>query len=592
MGKKLTKKNLVLDGVAVSPGIAIGLAFLLHHDELQVEEEEILPDQVASEVEKFKRAIQQTKEELRSIRRRVSRDMGEEQARIFDVQLLMLDDVMAFDETISAIQDRKRNAEFLFWENLNTAIEAIEASDHAFFRERAADIKDLGRRVLHNLLGIKHLTISGIRSEVVVVSPDLSPTDTIMMHRKNILGFATDMGGRTSHAAIMARSLEIPSVVGLRDATSRVEHGETIILDGNKGTLVIAPDEKLLEHYRAEQRKYLQWSSDLAALRDLPAHTLDHQAIQLHANIEFPDETDSALSHGATGIGLYRTEFLYLSRTDLPGEEEQFKAYKSVAEKMIPNPVTIRTFDLGGDKFSMYLKGYTEANPFLGQRAIRLCLQHPDIFKVQLAAILRASAAGNMKIIFPMISGIEQLRQAKEILGSVQEDLRARGVPIDPDIPVGVMIEIPSAVLVADSLAREVDFFSIGTNDLIQYTLAVDRGNEQVAELFDAFHPAVLKLIKQVVEAGQRAQIPVAICGEMCAEPMATVLLLGLGFDEFSMSSVSIPQIKKIIRSVNMEEARAVALHAIELETGRQIKAYLKEQIGNLHPDFLTADMT
>lgn len=587
----MAEKNLVLKGVPVSPGIAIGSAFLLHRDELQVEEEEIAGEQVASEVEKFKRAIQQTKEELFGIRRRVARNLGEEQGRIFDVQLLMLDDVMTIDQTITAIQERRRNAEFIFWENLQKAISTIESSDQVFFRERASDIRDLGRRVLHNLLGIKQLTVAGIQSEVVVVSQDLSPTDTAQMHRRNILGFATDMGARTSHAAIMARSLEIPGVVGLKDATLQVKHGETIILDGTKGTMVVAPDKRVLEHYRGEQQKYLQWSSSMAALKDLPAKTLDGYSIQLAANIEFPDEADSALDHGATGIGLYRTEFLYLSRADLPTEEEQYEAYSAIAERMLPDAVTIRTFDLGGDKFSMYLKGQPEANPFLGRRAIRVCLDCPDIFKVQLAAILRASANGNLKILFPMISGVEQLRQAKEIVSQVQEELKARGFSYDAKIPVGVMIEVPSAVMVADSLAREADFFSIGTNDLIQYTLAVDRGNEQVAELFDPFHPGVLKLIQQVVQAGHRASIPVAICGELCAEPLAAMLLLGLGLDEFSMSSISIPQIKKVIRSVTMDEARAVAAHVLEMETSQQIKTYLMEQSRRLYPDFLPVDV-
>ncbi len=582
---RLAEKNLVLKGVPVSPGIAIGKAFLLHREELQVEGQRISPDQVDSEVEKFKKAIQQTKGELRTLRRRVARNVGEDQARILDVQLMMLDDVMAFDATIDAIKKRKRNAEFLFWEILNQVISAIESSDQAVFRERSADIRDLGRRVLHNLLGIKHLTVAGIQSEAVVVSPDLNPSDTAQMHGKNILGFATDMGGRTSHAAIMARSLEIPAVVGLKEATQQVNHGQTIILDGNKGTLVVAPETRVLQHYRAEQRKYLKWSSSLSSLKDLPAQTLDGHLIQLAANVEFSDEADSALTHGARGIGLYRTEFLYLSGKDLPTEEEQYQAYRAIAEKMLPDSVTIRTFDLGGDKFSMYMEEHAEANPFLGRRAIRVCLDCPDIFKIQLSAILRASAPGNLKIMFPLISGLEQFRRAKEIVAQVKEELRAREIPHDENISIGVMMEIPSAVLVADSLAREADFFSIGTNDLIQYTLAVDRGNEQVADLFEPYHPAVLKLIKEVVEAGHRARIPVAICGEMCAEPVATLLLLGLGLDEFSMSSVSIPVIKKVIRSVTIEEAQAVAAHVMAMETSGQIKAYLQERAGSLYPD-------
>ena len=585
MVKRSKKKSVVLKGIPASPGIAIGLAFLLHRDDLQVEQEQIAGDAIEEEVNKFTRAVEQTKDELRAIRRRVAKNLGEERARIFDVQLLMLDDVMAFDETIEAIQSRKLNAEFLFWENLERAIGAMESSDQAYFRERAADICDLGRRVLHNLLGIKHLTISGIHSEVVVVSPDLSPTDTAQMHRPNILGFATDLGGRTSHVAIMARSLEIPAVVGLKQATRSVEHGETIILDGNRGVLIIHPDKQLVERYQEERERYHQWAADLENLRDLPAETLDHQTIQLAANIEFPGEAESARSHGARGIGLYRTEFLYLGRSDLPSEEEQYEAYRAIAEKMSPDGVTIRTFDLGGDKFTMYGESHAEANPFLGRRAIRLCLEHPDVFTAQLTAILRASAGGNLKIIFPMISGVDQLRTAREMIHGVQADLKARGIAYDENIPIGVMIEVPSAVMVARSLAREADFFSIGTNDLVQYTLAVDRGNEQVADLFEPYHPAVIRLVREVVEVGHQAHIPVAICGELCAEPLATMLLLGLGLDEFSMSSISIPQIKKIIRSVTMEEARRLADEVLGMETSEQIKAHLKERSRQLYPE-------
>ena len=588
MVKSSKKKTVVLKGIPASPGIAIGLAFLLHRDDLQVEQEPIAADAVDEEVGKFTRAVEQTKNELRSIRRRVAKNLGEEQARIFDVQLLMLDDVMAFDETVAAIESRRLNAEFLFWENLDKAISAMESSDQAYFRERAADIRDLGRRVLHNLLGIKHLTISGIYSEVVVVSPDLSPTDTVQMHRPNILGFATDLGGRTSHVAIMARSLEIPAVVGLTQATRSVEHGETIILDGNRGTLVIHPDEETLRRYEEERKRYHQWAAELDSLRDLPAETQDHQTIRLAANIEFPAEAESARAHGAKGIGLYRTEFLYLGRSDLPPEKEQYEAYRAIAEKMSPDGVTIRTFDLGGDKFTMYGESHTEANPFLGRRAIRLCLQHPDVFTTQLTAILRASASGNLKIIFPMISGVDQLRRAREMIRRVQADLKAKGVAYDENLPVGVMVEVPAAVLVAESLAREVDFFSIGTNDLVQYTLAVDRGNEQVADLFEPYHPAVIRLIKEVVEVGHRANIPVAICGELCAEPLATMLLLGLGLDEFSMSSISIPQIKKIIRSVTMSEARQLADEVLKMETSEQIRAHLKERSHRLYPEHFT----
>jgi phosphotransferase system enzyme I (PtsI) len=430
-------------------------------------------------------------------------------------------------------------------------------------------------------LGIKHLTIESIDTPVILVARSLSPGDVVHMKKESILGFATDLGGRTSHVAILAKSMGIPAVVGLKNFFEQVQDKQSIILDGVKGEMVVCPDENTLVEYEKRRRFILKRTAELSQLRSLPAVTLDGRKIELSANIEFPADTDAALEYGAEGIGLFRTEYLYITREGFPTEEEQHQAYQEVMEKVHPGSVILRTFDLGGDKFGPHDGSLVEANPFLGWRAIRASLDLPDLFKIQLRAMLKASAKKSIKIMFPMISEVEELKKAKAILNEAKEELKRKKIPYDEKIPVGIMVEIPSAALAADSLAKECDFFSIGTNDLIQYTLAVDRGNEKIAHLYQSFHPAVLRLIKETVDAGHRNGIWVGLCGEMAADPLATTLFVGMGMDELSTSAMAIPEIKKIIRSINFEDAKKHADEVLKLSTIDEIKRFLIEEYAN-----------
>ena len=418
-----------------------------------------------------------------------------------------------------------------------------------------------------------------------MIAYDLSPSDTASLHKKNVIAFATDIGGKTSHTAIMAKALEIPAVVGLKTVTKGVKSGATVIVDGSNGLVITDPDQETLAKYEQAKTKIAEFDASLTHLRDLPCVTRDGHQVHLSANIEIPDEMPSAKSHGANGIGLYRTEFFYLEHVDLPTEQEQYEAYKNVAEQMSPDSVVIRTLDLGGDKFMSQLKIPKEMNPFMGWRAIRFCLARPDIFKVQLRAILRASAHGKLKIMYPMISGVEELREANKLLGEMKDELRRENVPFDQNIKVGAMIEVPSAAMTADILAREVDFFSIGTNDLIQYSLAVDRVNEKIAYLYEPAHPAVLRLIKSVIDIGHKTNIWVGMCGEMAGDPAFALLLLGFGLDEFSTSPVNIPRIKQIIRSVDYKTAQEIANEALTLSTGTEIEEFAARKLRELVPD-------
>jgi len=437
----------------------------------------------------------------------------------------------------------------------------------------------VGNRVIKNLLGKEEKNLASLSKEVIVVAYDLSPSETAQMHREKVIGFVTDVGGKTSHTAIMARSLEIPAVVGLQNVTQNIKDGDTIIIDGTAGLVIVEPTEKELRAYRKKKEEIILQDKELAKIRELPAETRDGHQIELVANIEFPEEIPSAIEHGAQGIGLYRTEFFYLNRTDLPSEEEHFQAYRRVAERFAPQAVIIRTLDLGGDKFISHLAVPKEMNPFMGWRAIRFCLERLDIFKVQLRAILRASRYGKIKVMFPMISGVEELRRAKEVMEEVKDNLKKDEVPFDEEIKIGVMIETPSAAITADILAKEADFFSIGTNDLIQYALAVDRINERIAYLYNPGHPAIIRLIKQTVDAAHQRKIPVGMCGEMAGEPYFAPLLLAMGLDELSMSPVVIPEVKKVIRSITFKEGKKLLEDALKLSTGEEVASFLKENL-------------
>lgn len=577
-----------LQGIAVSDGIVFGKAMVFYSERLAVPRYNIPDSKVPFEIARFERALADTTEEILKIRDDVSRRLDEEHAHILDAHLLVLEDVLLIEETMQGIEKRKLNVEYIFMEVLEKLAENFSAMEDEYLKERAADIRDIGRRVLHNLMGKKVASlISQLEEEVIIVGHDLSPSDTAQMRRDKVKGFATDIGGPTSHTAIMAKALRIPAVVGLKHITTIVKDGDRLIIDGHHGLVIINPDQQTIFQYQEGERQLEKITIELDEIKALPAVTRDGQAIALAANIELPEEVSAVKANGAEGIGLYRTEFFYLNRKNLPNEEEHFQAYKKVAEEISPQTVIIRTLDLGGDKFISLLEYPQEINPFLGCRAIRFCLERPDIFKVQLRGILRASSFGKLKIMFPMITGLEELRLAKAIVDDAKRELEKEGLPFDKDIPIGIMIETPSAAMVSDTLAREADFFSIGTNDLIQYALAIDRVNEKMAYLYEPAHPAVLRLIKNVIEEGHRARIGVGMCGEMAGDPLYTLLLLGMGIDELSMSPMAIPEVKKIIRSISIPEARSLTEEAFTLSTGKEVKILLTEELKKIMPERL-----
>jgi phosphotransferase system enzyme I (PtsI) len=580
------KQEQMVQGIAASPGIAIGQAFVLGGGAVHVFPRVLSEDEVPEEIERFKRAVEQARQELRRIRHEVSRDLGEESAKVFDAHQLMLEDELVIEETINRIRNERRNADWVFYEVMRALQGSMAAGGDEYHRARAADVQDVKRRVIRNIQGQRPDHLAPLAQPAIIVASDLSPSDTVSLDRSKVLGFATDLGGRTSHAAILARSLELPSVVGLRKISALVRTGDMMILDGLRGMVIVHPTPATIAAYRRRQEEFSQLQQRLERLRDLPARTLDGKDVELSANIEFPEEIDSVVAHGAQGVGLFRTEYLYLSGNGLPAEEEQYRAYRMVVEGIAPNPVIIRTFDLGGDKLPEE-DGPPEANPFLGRRAIRICLENAELFKTQLRAILRASAHGRARLLLPMISSLDELLQAKKVIAEAKKELDERGVDYDRDIELGIMIEVPSAALTADQLAAEVDFLSIGTNDLIQYTLAVDRGNQRVAHLFEAYHPAVLRLIKHVVEAGHERGIWVGMCGEMASDPLATMLLVGLDLDELSVSPVDLPRVKEIVRAVSYEEAREVAEAVLRLRAATEIKAYLRKVMRDRFPELV-----
>lgn len=564
-------------GIPASPGVAIGKAFLLNRETVEVKEEKVDENEIQKEILKFKKALDETKRELFKTKEKVAKRIDSDHARIFEGQILILEDNLINDRVIERIKQTRNNAEFVYKKVIEQIIQTLSSSTDEYLKERILDINVVSSRLTYNLLGIKHLTLESIDSPVILIARTLSPADVVHMKKEIILGFATDVGGVTSHVALLAKSMEIPAVVGLKNLFDQIQNDQNIILDGTKGEVVICPDEDTLKEFEKRIKYIIKKTAELSELRLLPAETQDKRKIELSANIELPQDTDSALEYGAQGIGLFRTEYLYLAQSDLPTEEEQYHAYQEVAFKVFPKPVILRTFDLGGDKFGQNLGSLYEANPFLGWRAIRACLDLPEIFKIQLRAMLKASAKKNVKIMFPMISEVEELKSAKALLEEVKDELREKKISFDENIEVGIMVEIPSAALAGDSLAKESNFFSIGTNDLIQYTLAVDRGNERIAHLYQGFHPAVLKLIKETIKAGHRNGIWVGLCGEMAGDPLATVLLVGMGVDELSTSAMAIPEIKKIIRSITFEEAQRVAQQVLSLSTISDIKKFLIE---------------
>ncbi|MBD7967471.1 phosphoenolpyruvate--protein phosphotransferase [Paenibacillus gallinarum] len=558
-----------VSGIAASAGIAIARAFILEHPDYSVEKRSI--NDVDAEIAKLEAALEKSRAELEAIKEKTLQELGEKKAEIFASHLLILDDPELIDPVKSKIADEKVNAEFALDETATTFIQMFENMKSAYLQERAADMRDVTKRVLGHLLGLTVVNPAEIDEEVIVLAEDLTPSDTAQLNRKYVLGFATNIGGRTSHSAIMARSLEIPAVVGTKDILTQAKSGDLIIVDGLDGVVLVNPDDSVVEEYKSKQTAYAAQVEEWRKLRDEPTVTVDGVHVELAANIGTPNDVAGVLDNGGEGVGLYRTEFLYMGRDKLPSEDVQYNAYKTVLEKMEGKPVVVRTLDIGGDKELPYLDLPKEMNPFLGFRAIRLCLDRQDIFRTQLRALLRASVHGNLKIMFPMIATLGEFREAKAVLLEEKEKLVKEGIEVADKIELGIMVEIPSTAVLADQFAKEVDFFSIGTNDLIQYTMAADRMNERVSYLYQPYNPSILRLIKMVIDASHREGKWTGMCGEMAGDTTAIPLLLGLGLDEFSMSATSILPARSQLTKLSQAEMKELAAKALDMQTAEQV---------------------
>jgi phosphotransferase system enzyme I (PtsI) len=576
----------VFKGIGVSPGIAVGPVFLLPEPEAhRLPARPIAEDEVEEEFSRLLKALAKTKGQIRALRERMARQVGPEQAGILDVHLMILEDKEILEDIRNALAAKKKNVETIFYETLSRYLHILYGSSNQYLAERHADIKDVMTRVLDNLQGKEPPSVSSISTPSVVIAHDIAPSDTARMEKGRVLGFAVDAGGQSSHTAIMAKALGIPAVVGLHQISAAVQNGETVLIDGQQGTVTVHPSEQTLEQGRTDLRKIEAYVDRLAALQSLPAETTDERRITLSANIELPSEVQSVLDSGAEGIGLYRTEFIYMNRSDLPSEEEQLEAYKAVLQGVSPDPVIIRTMDMGGDKFITHLDTPFEFNPFLGWRAIRFCLERRDIFEVQLRAILRAGVFGKLKLMYPLISCVDEVIKANAIVQQVKDQLNSEGFPHARDFEIGAMIEVPSAAMTVDIIANHVDFFSIGTNDLIQYTLAVERVNDKIAHLYQPCHPSILRLLRRIVDEGHRNNIWVGICGEMAADPAMCLLLVGMGIDEISVSPAVVPLIKNVIRRLSFEEASNVVQEIMQYSSPYEIESRAKERIKEIVPE-------
>ncbi|MDP8216105.1 MAG: phosphoenolpyruvate--protein phosphotransferase [Candidatus Kaelpia imicola] len=575
-------KEIILKGVPVSPGIGIAKAYVISNDILQVERRSIKEADLSEEIKNLENALLKTKKEIVKIQDSMAREMGSKYANIFDVQLMLLEDRVLLEEIIERLRKELCGIEYVFFDVLKKYKKALAKLDDPYLKERVQDISDFGKRVLKNLIGKDVSTVREFKEKTILIAHDLSPSDTAVLNREFVLGLVTESGGPTTHTAIMAKSFEIPAIVGAENATFKIEMGDLVIIDGSSGELIVNPSHATLKLYQEKKNEVEAKLARIMEFKDNESKTKDGVVIKIMANIELPFEVKSVQDHGADGIGLYRTEYLYLNRTDLPTEDEQYQAYKMVALQMAPDTVIIRTLDLGGDKFISPLDISYELNPFLGWRAIRFCLARPIIFKTQLRAMLRASVHGDLQIMFPMISGIEEVDEARKIIAEVMQDLDREEIPYNKDLKIGAMLETPSAAMVCDHLKNRVDFFSIGTNDLIQYSIAVDRINEKISYLYDPAHPGVLRLIDRIIKDSREHRVPVGMCGEMAGVNYFFLLLLGLGLRKFSVSPLIIPELKLIVSVVEITRAEKIAAEVMQMDSAKAIKDLLKIELKTL----------
>jgi len=579
------KEKRFSGGIIVSHGISMGKALILNADTPYIPKFSIQKNQIETELNRLNDAIEKTQKDIKQIKAQVDSDLVRENLGYLDAHLLILNDPLLHARIKKDIYDQLMNIETIFGNAINTLIEQMQGIDNEYLRDRVEDLKDIHKTVLMNLLGRERDDLRQLKEDVIIIAHNISPSQTATMDKKHVKGLITEIGGKTSHSAILARALEIPAIVGINEIRKEIQPDDYVILDANHDLFIINPDEETIKEYITAKHVFERFLKKLTFLNQLPAETRDGTTVQLLANIEIPEELETLHAHGAEGIGLFRSEFIFLDKNNFPSEEEQFRIYSHVLKKCDNKPVVIRTLDVGGDKVSFLHQPYEEANPFLGWRSIRFCLTMTDVFKTQLRALFRASVNGQLSIMLPMISGMDELLKAKRIIDQVKDDLRVHETPFDDNVKIGIMIEVPSAVMVAELLGSKVDFFSIGTNDLIQYTIAVDRGNERISYLYKALHPAVLRLIKLTVEAGRSNNIPVEMCGEMAGNPLYSVLLLGLGLKHLSMSASFIPEVKKILRSISEKQAIALAARVLTMEQTRDIEEYVTTFMRNEFPD-------
>jgi len=579
------EKNVLLTGIAASPGIVISHAFVVDHAGPEFSHFRLATkDEIAAEKDRLKDAFADSKQQLEKVKKELGRKGNKQAQYIIDTHILILQDKMLITGSLQKIEADRVDAAWALKNTVKDLRKSILELSDEYMRDRASDIDYIEKRVLRNLAGKNEELLSKIGEPVVVVANDLSPADTVNLNVSEVMGFVTECGGKTSHTAIMSRALKIPSVVGLKGITEKVENGDIIIVDGIHGVVILNPDAETLLKYKQKKEQHEEFERSLLKYKDVPAESVDGFGVDLLANIEIVEEVSSVLDYGAEGIGLFRTEFLYLNKKELPKEKELFEIFKKAAQEVAPHPVTIRTLDIGGDKFISHIDVAEEMNPAMGLRAVRFCLKEIDIFKTQLRAILRASAYGTIKIMFPMISGIKEVRQIKVILKEVQSELKKQKKPFDANLKIGIMVEVPAAALLADVLAKEVDFFSIGTNDLIQYALAIDRVNEQVSYLYEPLHPSVLRLLKRIIDSAHESGITVAMCGEMAGDPIYLPVLLGLGIDEMSMNPVAILEVKRILRGLNYKKCRKISHRLFNYTTVDEIKTFLKKETKGMFP--------